>query len=207
MNPAEMRRAVDAILSRGLPGPPGTWGLLDHRDHADDSGEFHIEVTLRTEEKPTIAAIHHSLGSLDRRLRLAILLAFAEPERLHNIDEPQGLLRDYPHLSLRVTALSLSTVKVTIEGDADEIAKMLGNARPPRWRHRLAAAVIAVFSVGVFAVRAGGESTEIKFPSPHEVREMAEKTCGYLPEGSKVTLDFKFLQVEVPCDKPMPRLR
>jgi hypothetical protein len=103
----------------------------------DADHRFAIEVVVPA-ESVTLGFAAHSLVSIARRLQLSLLLAFLEPEQIAKFEDTGALLRAFKEIPLRVTALTLSSVKVTVEGDAEEVAKILGQQKPPRkWRRKL----------------------------------------------------------------------
>lgn len=174
----------------------------------DADHRFAIEVVVPA-ESVTLGFAAHSLVSIARRLQLSLLLAFLEPEQIAKFEDTGALLRAFKEIPLRVTALTLSSVKVTVEGDAEEVAKLLGQQKPPRkWRRKLMA-VLAAMALGgglTLAVEHHKEDITPNLPAAaHEIRREVDRTCGALPKGTVIKLKTGVLEIEVPCGGEPPK--
>lgn len=167
---------------------------------------FKIEVVIPV-QAPTIRAVAQLLSAVDRALHFATLIAFMEEKQLDEAGTLEDLFQqDLP--SFQVVSLGLSSVKVTIEGDAKEVAKLLGQNKPSsRWKSKLAIALALILGVSTIAASTGtGEPRQIPIPDVSEqIRNTVDQVCQFSPH-SKFNVDFGIVKAEIPCpDKETPQ--
>jgi hypothetical protein len=174
-------------------------------EDADD--RFAIEVVVPA-DSVTLGFTARSLASITRRLQISLLLAFLEPEQVATFEDTRALLREFKEIPLRVTALTISSVKVTVEGEPEEVAKILGQQKPPRhWRRKLMAILAAMAAGAGITVMIENHTAiiEAKLPTTQEVRKEVDRTCGFLPKGTVIKLKTGILEIEVPCGGEPPK--
>lgn len=178
---------------------------VDVRQALDGQGPttFEMEFVLAT-RRPEFRQLIQYLGQIETTVNLAVLLAFSDWDTIDRFPYVDGLLRAYPLIPLVVTSLGSSSIKITISGDASEIAKLVGRGGPPpNWRRRLIRTLAAMFAGSLLTLRL---VTEVSLP-PREVfqeriQQAVRATCGYLPPGSEVTLKLPILEAKIICAKP-----
>ena len=167
---------------------PLTFQVSDERN--DPNGRFVLDIYVPTEQ-PDLASVADLFAVIERKVRASVLLAFLDDVPDSEVDLA-GMLAEFPRLPLAVTRLSISSVKVTVEGDPGEVAIFLLRQEPRRdWRKRLVVAALLVFS-------AFGTKPPVTTPLPN-LREQAAQVCGVLPLGSEVTLKFMDQEIKFPC--------
>jgi hypothetical protein len=157
-----------------------------------------------------------ALEEIEKRVNAAFLLTFLDPQRVSfysDLETPEGLesvvgleslARELGrNLPLIVTDISLGSLKVTVEGSAEEIARLFEGVKPTHWFKKVSKALAAVCASGVIIVGGAamaGHQVAVT-PSPAKAQQLIKEACGYLPPGSEITLTAGAVQVKVPCSK------
>src|SRR6266581_6009877 len=90
------------------------WGFNLEKSH----DQFHID-TIVPLENPDFTSTAETLLVLEGYIRLAVLLAFLDEAQINKTIP--SLLRTYNRIPLRVRSIGISSIKINIEGDPDEI--------------------------------------------------------------------------------------
>ena len=176
----------------------------------DYDSRFEIEAVVPI-RLPQFLVVAESITAVERRVRLAVLLAFLPPQRLARGEDFNALLAEFPRVPLRVTKVSISSVKVTVEGDADEVARFLGLKKaPPTWRRKLRNALLLVVGGGVIGGAIlfwGALRRPLNVSPPAEITQKAREACGSLPKGTVFTLKTGVLEIQIPCSDGVTEAR
>lgn len=167
-----------------------------------EGGDTRLEIDLAIPlEKPTLAFVARSLAVLEAHVKLALLFTFLEPEELSHFRSLDSLLAEFRDVPLRVTALAIGSLKVTVEGEANEVANFFGKqTQPRRWKKKFIAMLSAFVGGGVVALSLFGlPQPPINIPEPSAVTEPIEQACGYLPAGTVLTIKAGVVEAEIPC--------
>lgn len=201
MNPAAMQRAISEIPDRIR-----NWVVTEEADdylppHVMDmlpGGQFGLDAFTPVDVSPLRVA--YSVSAIESRLRLALLITMLDGERLARFADPQSLLHEYSQIPIRITHLTISSLKMTVEGDAKEIAALLGRKPPINWRRRLTVTVAVMFGAGALLTHGDSASPNpVPLPSIQEVITTVNEACGTLPPGTVVKLKFSVFEAEIPC--------
>ena len=143
-------------------------------DFPDD--RFAIGVVVPA-DSVTLGFAAHSLASIARRLQISLLFAFLEPEQVAKFEDIRALLREFKEIPLKVTALTISSVIVTVEGEPEEVARILGQQKPPRhWRRKLMAILAAMAAGAGITVMIENHKAIIEAKLPTTPRKYARKS-------------------------------
>ena len=170
----------------------------------DERGEFTIKV-FAPGDRPTLPEVTGFLGAVDRRLRLALLFAFLEPEEIGRCLDLHALLDVYPTIPLAVSGIDIGNVTAHLKGSPREIAEVLGRREPPKdWKRKLSRNIAAIFAAVAIGVGADEliRGHDVLLPSAEELRATVEHVCGALPKGTVVTFKAGIVEVEIHCDPP-----
>jgi len=150
-------------------------------------------------EQPTLHDVVGTLAELETRLVASVLLAFMDPEHVSNFKDINSLVREYrSRAPMVVTDVSIDSITVTVEGDADEIAEFMNRPKSKNWFKKLVKGVGALCAGGVLMF--GTPPAQIPLlPPPAEAKRIVSEACGYLPPGSVVTVKTGPIELEVPC--------
>ena len=199
--------AGDLSLAELIPDPRVREDIRGPLD-AEDRTAFWLELVLPA-TRPRFADVSEYLEAAERTARLAVIFAFGDWKRLREFPDVGALLEAHRNVPITVVALGLSSIKVTLEGDSREIAHVLGKNGPPDdWRRRLLRTVAAMFAGSMLTLKLiGGDPTPafpVQFPDQPHVQRVIKDTCGYLPNGSEITVKFPMLEAKVVCKNIPP---
>jgi hypothetical protein len=168
----------------------------------EDLSQFEFKVIVPVEQ-PTFAFVVDSLNAIEKRLRLSMIFTFIEPGRPARFGKMDSLLYEFREIPIIVTALSLSSVEVTVKGDPEEVKKIVQFEKSPKssWLRKLILTLLIFFagSSMTFVATKSASNTPIKLPTRAEVAQTIDEYCGVLPDGTKITVKTGVVEVEMTC--------
>lgn len=207
MNPETMQRLIESDSRLE------DW--LHDRNLSDElravlAGEIHaayfkVQIFLPADD-PTLTEVANSLTAVERRLRLCLILAFLEPVQIARYEDIDSLLTEFRWLPLKVVQLSLSTVKLTVEGKPDEVSAVVGGGKPPRkWPKILLAAALFFGAGGITNGNTSGATNQP--PGYEEGLTIADRICGRLGEGTTIKINIGPIELETTCSEALSQER
>jgi hypothetical protein len=198
---------MDPEVMRNLSDAEEFWGNWSSQSRllSDDDGRLEMRISIPV-ASPTFTFVSESLAAIEARVRLSLIFTWLDADQIGGLHSFEEVLVTFSDVPIRVTALSLSSVKVTIEGDPKEISEFLGHKPPPSdWKRRLLKNLALFFGGALLVLSVSGLPRAVSVPSAQEIRGRIEEACGYVPDGTVVKIKAGAIEAEVHCEADSQR--
>ncbi len=201
-----MERAIERLLGqldwsdRELSDPPLFYLDKPLAESLPEQASILVEFTMPA--GPLFRGAADGVVAIERRTRLAAILAFGPEEQIRRVANAEELLQQVPDLPLRLAALGMgSPIKITIEAEDEALREgvhiKLGGKPPEatqltreraRGIRRFMKAMFHLFAATEIAFTLSVTGTEIQPPqqaqTPPAIVSMANRACGLVPPGT-----------------------